>query len=143
MAPRSATMMNLSETCRFSDDRWMEKPFPPLLRSAGRRGGSPRLVLLCLSAGLGGGEPRLVLLRVSPTGRCPDVRQLLPGLPSEMSVRGVQAPRRRIALAVCRLQGGWPNLCIDSLLHVFKKLFCYRNKVNIKRCFFSFIGHYL
>ena len=72
-------------------------------------GGLPKLVLCCVPAGLGGRKPRLVLLRVSPTGRHPHVRQLLPSLPSQVSVGRVQAQRWRIALAVRRLQGRWSN----------------------------------
>lgn len=87
------------------------KLFPPLLRLAGWRGGSSRLVLCCVPpAGLGGGEPWLVLLSVSPTRRRPAMWQLLPGLPPEVSLRGVQAQRRRIPLAVHRLQGGGSRL---------------------------------
>lgn len=87
------------------------KLFPPLLRLAGWRGGSPKLVLCCVfPAGVGGREPRLVLLRVSPTGWRPHLWQLLPGLSSQMSVGGFQTQRWRIPLAVCRLQGRWANL---------------------------------
>lgn len=73
-------------------------------------GGHPNLCsAVSLAAGVGDGEPRLVLLRVSPTGRRPHVRQLLPGLSPQMSVGGLQAQRWRIPLAVCRLQGRWSN----------------------------------
>lgn len=87
----------------------MELTSPRRLLWLGRQvgvGGIIACAVPCLPpAGVGGGEPRLVLLRVPPAGRRPAVRQLLPGLPPQVRVGRVQAPRRRLPLAVRRLQG--------------------------------------